>query len=256
MAGQEGISAEELKELLERYCIGKKPLAALLGWGATTILRYADGVAATGEYGRHLKKLYDEPLAYLELLEAHKERLTPVAYKKSKNAVLAQLTASKLWCAVQYVIGRTGGDISPYRVVMTLYYAQAFALGLTDSALFWEECVLSFTGEIPYGECYEQIKLHGTKHCFGAERLLTKEEERFLDAAYEMLLWYGPAEMKLVFAAERRYIRVSRTESGGKKIKNAALAGYFRKVVQGYKITQPEEFNLYFAERTGRGRKR
>lgn len=256
MAGQEGISAEELKELLERYRIGKKPLAALLGWGATTILRYADGVAPTGEYGERLKKLYEEPLFYLELLENHKERLTPVAYKKSKNAVLAHLTASKLWCAVQYVIGRTEGDVSPYRVAMTLYYAQAFSLGLTDSALFWEECTLSATGEIPYIECYEQVKFYGTQHCFAAEGLLTKEEERFLDAAYDMLLWYGPAEMKLVFASERRYIRVSRTENGGKKIKNAALAGYFRKVVQGYKITQPEEFNLYFAERTGRGRKR
>jgi len=256
VAGQEGISSEELKELLERYCIGKKPLAALLGWGATTILRYADGVAPTGEYAGHLRKLYEEPLYYLELLEEHKDRLTPVAYKKSKNAVLDYLTASKLWCAVQYVIGRTEGDVSAYRVVMTLYYAQAFSLGLKDSALFLEECTLSSAGDVPYAECYEQVKINGTRHCFAAERLLTQEEERFLDAAYDMLLWYGPAEMKLVFAAERRYIRVSRTENGGKKIKNAALAGYFRKVVQGYKITKPEEFNLYFAERTGRGRKR
>lgn len=256
MAGQDGISAEELKILLERYCIGKKPLAALLGWGATTILRYADGVVPAGEYGSHLKKLYQEPLYYLEVLEENKERLTPVAYKKSKKAVLACLTASKLWCAVQYVIGRSEQDISPFRVVMTLYYAQAFSLGLTDSALFWEECTLSPKGELPYGEYYEQVKLHGTQYCFVEESLLTKEEERFLDAAYDVLLWYGPAELRLMFQTERRYIRVSRTENGGKKIKNAALAGYFRKVVQGYKIIKPEEFHLYFADRTGRGRKR
>lgn len=255
MAGQEGISAEELNELLTRYAIGKKPLAALLGWGATTVLRYADGVNPAGEYGTHLKRLYDEPLFYLEVLEANKDRITPVAYKKSKNAVLSYLTASKLWCGVQYLIERAKGDISPMRVVMTLYYAQAFCLGLTDKALFWEECDLSAAG-VPYAYLYEQLKQNGACYRFAAEGLFTEEEEIFLDAAYRMLLWYGPAELEHVFSAERNYLRISRMEGGGKKIKNAAIGGFFKKVVQGYKITRPEEFNLYFAERTGRGRKR
>lgn len=252
---QEVISIEELNQLLTRYAIGKKPLAALLGWGATTVLRYADGLCPAGEYGTHLKKLYEEPLFYLEVLEANKERLTPVAYKKSKNAVLAYLTSSKLWCGVQYIIERAKGDISPLRVVMTLYYAQAFSLGLTDKALFTEECELSTAG-VPYAYYYEQLKKNGTCYRFSAEKLFTPEEESFLDAAYRMLLWYGPAELEHVFLAERKYLRISRMEGGGKKIKNAAIGGFFKKVVQGYKITRPEEFNLYFAERTGRGRKR
>lgn len=255
MTGQEVISVEELKELLSRYAIGKKPLAALLGWGATTVLRYADGITPVGEYGTHLKKLYEEPLFYLEVLEEHKDRLTPVAYKKSKNAVLSYLTSSKLWCGVQYMVERAGGDISPMRVVMTLYYAQAFSLGLTDRTLFWEECELSPEG-VPYGYYYEQLKQMGAVPRFSTEGLFTPEEETFLDAAYRMLLWYGPAELEHIFSAERKYLRISRMEGGGKKIKNAAIGGFFKKVVQGYKITRPEEFNLYFAERTGRGRKR
>ncbi len=255
MAGHEVISIEELNELLSRYAIGKKPLAALLGWGATTILRYADGVSPAGEYGGHLKRLYEEPLFYLEVLEENKDRITPVAYKKSKNAVLAHLTSSKLWCGVQYLIERAKGDVSPMRVVVTLYYAQAFSLGLTDKALFMEECDLSAAG-VPYAYYYEQLKQTGVKQGFSAAGLFTEEEEAFLDAAYRMLLWYGPAELEHVLAAERKYLRISRMEGGGKKIKNAALGGFFKKIVQGYKITSPEEFNLYFAERTGRARKR
>lgn len=255
MTGQEAISVEELNELLSRYAIGKKPLAALLGWGATTVLRYADGICPAGEYGARLKELYLEPLLYLEVLEDNKDRLTPVAYKKSKNAVLAYLTSSKLWCGVQYIIERAKGDISPMRIVMSLYYAQAFSLGLTDKALFTEECDLTAAG-VPYAYYYEQLKRDGVKQGFSAEGLFTEEEENFLDAAYRMLLWYGPAELEHVFSAERKYLRISRMEGGGKKIKNAALGGFFKKVVQGYKITRPEEFNLYFAERTGRGRKR
>ncbi len=254
MSGQNIISVDELNELLSRYAIGKKPLAALLGWGATTVLRYGSGVCPAGEYSAHLKRLYEEPLFYLEVLETNKDRLTPVAYKKSKNAVLFYLTSSKLWCGVQYIIERAKGDISPMRVVMTLYYAQAFSLGLTDKALFTEECDLSTAG-VPYTRYYEQLKRDGVKQGFSAEGLFTEEEEAFLDAAYRMLLWYGPAELEHVFSAERKYLRISRMEGGGKKIKNAALGGFFKKVVQGYKITCPEEFNLYFAERTGRTRK-
>lgn len=255
MAEQDVISLEQLNELLTRYAIGKKPLAALLNWGATTILRYAEGVCPAGEYGAHLKKLYDEPLFYLEVLEENKDRLTPVAYKKSKNAVLSYLTESKLWCGMQYLIERAKGDISPKRVVTTLYYAQGFSLGLTDKALFTEECDLTANG-IPYAFFYEQLCKNGTCHRLPAEGLFTAEEEAFLDAAYRMLLWYGPAELEHVMLAERKYLRISRMEGGGKKIKNAALGGFFKKVVQGFKITRPEEFNLYFAERTGRTRKR
>lgn len=256
MSQQEGISVDELKELLERYCIGKKPLAALLGWGATTVLRYAEGVCPSGEYAEHLKRIYEEPLAYLELLEEHKERLTPIAYKKSKNAVLRYLSSSTLRCGVQYLIERSEADISPYRIVMTLFYAQAFSLALTDNALFEEECELSGEGEIPYANLYEQLKHRSAGYSFGAAGLLTVGEEYFIDVAYEMLLWYGPAEIKTVFSSERRYIRTSRTGSGGRRMKNEALAAYFKKVVQSYKISRPEEFYRYFAERTGKKRRR
>lgn len=256
MSQREGISVEELKELLERYCIGKKPLAALLGWGATTVLRYSEGICPAGEYAQHLKKIYEEPLYYLELLEEHKERLTPVAYKKSRNAVLLYLTSSKLWCGVQYLIERADADISPFRVVITLFYAQAFSLGLEDKALFWEECDLSDDGEVPYARFYEQLKKSVKHYCFGTEGMLTEQEEYIIGTAYETLLWYGPAELKTIFSAERRYIRTSRTESGGRKMKNAAIATYFKKVVQSYKISKPEEFHLYLAERAGRKRKK
>lgn len=252
---QDVISIGEINEMLQRYAIGKKPLAALLGWGATTVLRYTEGICPAPEFATTLRRLYEEPLLFLELLEENKDKLTPVAYKKSKNAVISHLTSSKLWCGVQYIIERAKGDISPLYVVMTLYYAQAFSLGLADKALFAEECILSEEG-LPYGPLYQQLCKKGTCYRFGAEKLFLPAEEELLHTAYYMLSWYGPAELKQVYAGERRYLRASRMEEGGKKLKNATIGGFFKKVVQGYKITRPEEFNLYFAERTGRGRKR
>ena len=47
------ISSEEIKLILDRYRIGKKPLAKLLGWGETTIIRYMEGDVPTNEYSNY-----------------------------------------------------------------------------------------------------------------------------------------------------------------------------------------------------------
>ena len=44
------ITVDEIKQILDEYCIGKKPLAKLLGWGETTIIRYMEGDIPTNEY--------------------------------------------------------------------------------------------------------------------------------------------------------------------------------------------------------------
>ena len=44
------ISVEEINKLLQKYNIGKKPLALLLGWGEATLLRYFDGFTPRREY--------------------------------------------------------------------------------------------------------------------------------------------------------------------------------------------------------------
>lgn len=63
------ITSEEIMTILRRYNIGKKPLARLLGWGETTILRYIDGDVPTVEYSKKLKAILDDPEYYYEILE-------------------------------------------------------------------------------------------------------------------------------------------------------------------------------------------
>jgi DNA-directed RNA polymerase subunit H (RpoH/RPB5) len=51
------ISTDEIELILARYNIGKKPLAKLLGWGETTIIRYLEGDIPTLEYSNKLKSI-------------------------------------------------------------------------------------------------------------------------------------------------------------------------------------------------------
>lgn len=249
-------SKEALDALLLRYAIGKKPLSLLLGWGETTILRYTTGILPTGEFAAQLNRIAEEPLYYLSILEKNRERITPVAYRKSRAAVLGLVSASGLQCAAWYLIGLTDADCSPFQICTTLYYAQAISLGLYDTALFAEDCDISKSGDVPYVGLYEQLKEQGIRRLPKTEGLLEEKEASLLKSVYGLLYQFGPGEIKTLFQAEGAYIRKSRQEGGGRCMKNSAIAIFFKKVAQTGQFTKPEEFERYFLERCKRKKAR
>ncbi|MDA8336304.1 MAG: DUF4065 domain-containing protein [Peptococcaceae bacterium] len=80
------IAKDEIKAILDKYNIGAKPLAALLGWGECTIVRYLKGHIPNVENSDRLKSLRN-PYVFRDLYETHKETLTPAAQKKLEGAL-------------------------------------------------------------------------------------------------------------------------------------------------------------------------
>ncbi|KYH30939.1 hypothetical protein CLTEP_24610 [Clostridium tepidiprofundi DSM 19306] len=66
---EELIQVSEIKEVLEKYDIGKRPLSLVLGWGKGTLSRYVDGDIPTRQYSDVLKRVKNDPEFMLELLE-------------------------------------------------------------------------------------------------------------------------------------------------------------------------------------------
>lgn len=75
------IKVSQIEELLERYNIGQKPLALLLGWGESTIIRYVQGLMPSQEYSERLMELFN-PYKMRDILERNKNRVTELAQKK------------------------------------------------------------------------------------------------------------------------------------------------------------------------------
>lgn len=80
------ISLEKVKQIPEMYNIGKRPLSLILGWGEQTFTRYLDGYLPSQQYSKILEKIYEDPYAFLTILEANKEQISKVAYDKSRRA--------------------------------------------------------------------------------------------------------------------------------------------------------------------------
>ncbi len=238
------ISADEIKIILERYRIGKKPLAKLLGWGETTIIRYMEGDIPTNEYSSKLKAILDDPEFYYDLLCRRKECLTGVAFKKSKKAVMSRIMASRIYAVAYYIVNRCNAEICPSYIQFLLYYAQAFSLAFYDKELFQEECGVN-NENIPFIKLYEGMKRCGIHMLDGEEEYLTQEEAELVDAVMDAYTWYGPKALTAMTTYEKSIMKISRDKYNNKIFAKDTMKAYFRNILEQYQIKGLRDIGRY-----------
>lgn len=238
------ITVNEIRAILEDYRIGKKPLAKLLGWGETTIIRYIEGDIPTTEYSSKLRTIEEEPSYYYELLLKNKEKLTDVAFRKSKKAVLNKLMESKINLIAQYMISLCEGDASPIYIQWLLYYTQAFSLALYDKELIEEDYCVNHEN-IPYVRLYDSLKNRITGILEVPEDRLTEQEITLINAVVNAFSWYGPKALKALSTSERANFRISRDKESNRIIAKDTIKNYFKDILNQYNIHKPEEINKY-----------
>lgn len=238
------ITSEEIKVILDRYRIGKKPLAKLLGWGETTIIRYMEGDVPTKEYSNKLKVLLDDPEYYYKLLVKRREYLTNVAYRKSKRAVLSKIMSSKIYAAAYHLVNKSDAEICPSYIQFLLYYAQAFSLSLNDSELFQDEYTVN-PENIPYPRLYDNMKRCGVHTIDLNEDYLSLEEVKLLDEIYDCFSWYGPKALYALTAFEKSVLKISRDKYSNKIITKDVIRAYFKEILVHYNITNYKDIGKY-----------
>ena len=238
------ITTEEIRSILDNYRIGKKPLAKLLGWGETTIIRYMEGDTPTAEYSNKLREIEKDPAYYYTLLLKNKDSLTNVAFRKSKQAVLNKLMESKISLIAQYIVNRMEGDVSPMFVQAVLYYGQGFSLALYDRELFEEDYSVN-AENIPYMNLHENIKKHGINIMEVSQNRLTKEEIALLDGVIDSFGWYGYRGIKEIIGEERNSYRISRDKNNNRIISKELIKKGFKDIVAQYDIKNGYETYKY-----------
>lgn len=238
------ISTDEIKLILDQYRIGNKPLAKLLGWGETTIIRYMEGDIPTNEYSYKLRAILEDPEYYYNLLCRKKECLTGVAFKKSKKAVMSKIMATKIYAAAYYIINKTDSDICAGYIQYILYYAQAFSLALYDMELFQEECGIN-SKLIPYLKLYDGMQHCGIHSLEGVEEFLTAEEMQMIDSVMDSFFWYGPKALKALALQEKASFKISRDKYNNKIISKESLKAYFKEITEKYNISALKDICHY-----------
>lgn len=239
------ISVEEIKQILVNYHIGKKPLAKLLGWGETTIIRYVEGDIPTREYSDKLKYIMLNPAYFNEILEQNKESLTPVAYRKCSQAVKERLLESKIRVVAQYTINRLNGHISLYELEMYLFCIQGFYLAMEDKAMFEDDFIVNIE-EMPYETIYEDYCKRKITTMDLKKDALTAQETAFINDIIDAMSWYGPVMLSVMLRYQLMFVKPSRDSMDREIIAKDSILDYFKGIIEENNIVSSSQIHEYF----------
>lgn len=238
------ISIGEIREILENYRIGKKPLAKLLGWGETTIIRYIDGDIPTGEYSDKLKAILENPSYYYEILLKNKDNLTNVAFRKSKKAVLSKIMETKMNLISQIIVNLYDGQISARDMQTLVYYCQGFHLGFYDEALFTEDYMVQ-DDNIPYPKLFKEMSGHTLYTLELDENVLSSKEQELIHAVVNAFHWYGTATYQCLYQNEKSSLRIARDKQNNKVVSKDTIRTLFQEIIEMYQIEKVDDIILY-----------
>lgn len=171
------IPLDEIKRIPAKYSIGKRPLSLLLGWGEQTFSRFADGDIPSKQYSDILKRIYNSPEYYLQLLIRNKTNLkSAISYEKSYKTTQKLINKSqnnsennnfannnfdskssdKINNVIQYLLIKCE-DITPLALQKSLYYIQGFYFAFYKSFIFTDDCQAWIHGPV-YKDVYLRYK--------------------------------------------------------------------------------------------------
>lgn len=241
----------------KKYAIGKRPLSLLLGWGEQTFSRYCDGDIPTKQYSDILKRIYDEPGYYYEILEKNKENFTTTAtYVKSKKAVVALLGArvddtTKIDLVIKYLLHRCE-DITPLALQKALYYIQGFYYAFYGTFLFSDECEAWVHGPV-YREVYFRYQDYRfdpikCKEKFN-DSVFSSAEKAILESVSKYICCYSGKVMEKFTHFEKPWLS-TRGELPSNVLSNKIIikkdiGNYFVSVKEKYNMLNPNDIKAY-----------
>ncbi len=251
------IKVEDIEKVLEKYDIGKRPLSLLLGWGEGTLTRYIDGDTPTKPYSDILKRILEDRNYYQDILEKNKGNISPVAFRKSMEAVEGINTAtgneiSKIESAVKYLLMQTS-EITPLALQKLLYFAQGFQKAFTDAFMFEEDCEAWVHGPV-YRNVYNKYNGYGYNPIEEKELSheginLTEDEKELLDHIVSYFGCYSGKILENMTHSEEPW-RVARRglgdwENSDRVIEKIEIESYFNSVKEKYKMLNLTDIKDY-----------
>lgn len=242
------ISVNQIKEILEMYNIGKKPLAKLLGWGETTVIRYLEGDIPTTEYTEKLQEIAESPLVYYRILMENQSKITSVAFKKSKRAVLEVMMRSKLHIAAQYIVNQANGEINVRQVQSILFYAQVLSLVYLGEEIFEEDAQVTYN-QMPYLSLYEGMKRQGIRTIDMNFEKLSRNNKEIIDCVQSACGWYGHRSLLAISTVERKITEELLENLNSKILTKEYLKNVYGKLFAQIQIKRYQEFPKYLQQR-------
>ncbi len=241
------ITNDKILEIIEKYNIGKRPLSIILGLGEITISRYlSNDSKPNSQISELLLLILNDPSIYLECLEKNKDKISQIAYGKSKTATLKLLNISdktdeKLEKISEYIIKNNPGTTN-LALQKLLYYCQLFNYVLNEKPMFRSKCNAWDHGPV-FEEVYYKYKLNGSNPIEDKNDVtILDDDKRIVDAVIDNFGFVSGTVLCYFTHCESPW-KVS--YENGTKIDNNQLLDFSRSIKEKYNITSIDDIDNY-----------
>ena len=250
------ITISEIKEIMNKYNIGQKPLSKVLGLGEVTISRYLNGQNPTKENSVLLKNILNNPFLYELFLEGNKDNITKVAYKKSLGKTKQiELTSnnSKLYNISLYYISKAK-EMDPLSLQKILYFCEGFSSVFLNHNLFNDLPESWIYGPV-YRDIYNSLSYYGSDKINYNELLknrdfnLSNEEEKYVNEILNCFGCYSGTVLREMTHLTDPWIDsrkgLTADEPSNRIISKQDIESYFKKICREYNIQSLNDIHKY-----------
>ena len=237
---QNGIILErEIKEILEKYNIGKENLSEIAGFGKVTIKRYFAGYIPSKEYSDILYRILDDEEFFIEMMEENRHKINERAIQKVSDRLkeLKEIKNSKTQQVVNYIITNME-EVTPLGLQKLLAFSQGVNYALNKSRLLSDQCQAWQHGYV-YPSVYGQYKnfrygpidngISSTHGCMLSK--VTTEEIKAIDLVIKTFGLYSPKTLELISHKQKPWKEKRNgylsTQPGNETVDEESLKDYF-----------------------------
>lgn len=247
------ISLERLRELPEKYNIGKRPLSILLGWGELTFSRFYDGDIPSKKYSDILIQLFDNPITYRNFLCKNSDRISIAAVQKSLKTVNLiiddKVHDPVLYSCARYIITQFD-EITPLVLQKLLYYINGFYIAFLGESCFVEKCEAWQNGPV-YPTIYYLLKegtllsIDNLPISIDNPEILPSKLQVITDAVVKSFGCYSGDKLTKFTHEEAPWMRAHDNRIENSIIRNEDLREYFKQVCSTYSIVSVADIRNY-----------
>lgn len=246
------ITIDDIKIILEKYNIEKRPLSKLLGFGELTITRYLEGQLPSKRYSAILQRLlrYDE--AMKKLIEERKDNITETAYRKVEESIAQREYlwghASKIEVVALYMI-ESLYEVTNLSLQKLLYYFKALGFVFYKEDILDEECEAWVHGPV-FVKIYEKYKSFGREPIrneyqeINFVNLLSPEEKTLCDYVLENFAIYNGSILREFTHRETPWIEAREglgdTERCTNSILDSSINQYFNQMDEKFGLKKKD----------------
>lgn len=253
------ITINEIKEISEKYNIGMKPLALVMGLGEVTLMRYIDGKNPTKEISDRLKLALRSPEFFEINLMNNKDRITELAFKKALGRV-KQLELSndhsKIYQVALYIISKYE-ETTTLALQKILYFVNGFSNKLLGEFLFKDIAQAWKHGPV-YPDIYDSLSyfkydtIDSLDVVYNFELELKDNEKKYIDEVVPLFACYSGNCLRNMSHLTDPWIEARKglndDDYSNRIIEKSDVEKYFDEVCTNYNIENPKDIRKYIAD--------